>query len=33
MTRRMADDLSLSERGEVFRFPAEVERILPPLKA
>ena len=32
MTGRMAGDLSLSERGEVFRFPAEVERILPPLK-
>ena len=29
---RMADDMSLPERGAVFRFPAEVERLIAPLK-
>jgi type VI secretion system protein ImpL len=32
LTRRMADDLALPQRGEVFRFPAEVDRITQPLK-
>jgi len=32
LTKRMSDDMTLSQRGEVFRFPAEVDRLTGPLK-
>jgi type VI secretion system protein ImpL len=32
LTQRMADDLALPQRGEVFRFPAEFDRITQPIK-
>ncbi len=30
---RLADDLTVSDRGEVFRFPAEIDRLTQPMKA
>lgn len=32
LTKRMSDEMTLAQRGEVFRFPAEVERLTGPLK-
>lgn len=33
LPERIGDDLSVSDRGSVFRFPAEVDRLTGPLKA